>query len=370
MGSNGPGLLTADDVSAPERDKDNDAPLHVRVLDEEWTARWDDFVQSHPDATFFHRSEWRGILEDVFRHRCHYLLAETNQGVEGILPLAHVKSRLFGSALISTPFAVYGGVVATTERARVELEQSATVLANSLGVDYLELRDQKPSASTSTDGFSVKDLYFTFRKTIDPDPEKNLKAIPRKQRAVVRKTLKAGLETALDDDVELFFRAYSESVRNLGTPVFAKQYFSRVKRAFGEDCEILVVMKDGRLVSSVMSFYFRDQVLPYYGGGTEEARALKANDFMYWELMSRVCQRGIRIFDYGRSKVGTGSYDFKRHWGFEPEPLPYRYRLIRAKETPNVSPANPKYRLFISAWKKLPLPVANRIGPFISRSLG
>jgi FemAB-related protein (PEP-CTERM system-associated) len=187
---------------------------------------------------------------------------------------------------------------------------------------------------------------------------------------MVRKGMEAGLESEIDDGVDRFFEAYSASLRNLGTPVLSKRYFQALQREFGDRSEVLTVTRAGKAVSSVLSFYFRDEVLPYYGGGPRAARELKANDFMYWELMRRSAERGIRVFDYGRSKVGSGSYSFKKNWGFEPEPLPYQYRLVKAPEVPNVSPTNPKYRLFIEAWRRLPLAVANRLGPVLARNLG
>ena len=216
----------------------------------------------------------------------------------------------------------------------------------------------------------TKQLYVTFRKTIDPDPEQNLLAIPRKQRAMVRKGIKAGLESTCDASVDRFYTAYSESVRSLGTPVFSRSYFEILREVFRDQIDILTVTHQGELVSSVLSFYFRDEVLPYYGGGTPRARQLKGNDFMYWELMRRSCERGVRVFDYGRSKQGTGSYSFKKNWGFEPAPLYYEYHLVKARQMPDVSPMNPKYRLFINAWKRLPLSVTRLVGPLIARNLG
>lgn len=174
----------------------------------------------------------------------------------------------------------------------------------------------------------------------------------------------------MDVTTERFFQAYSASVHRLGTPVFSRNYFQLLKAIFAEDCELLVITKDGKVVSAVMSFYFRDEVLPYYGGGTDAARDLAGNDFMYWELMRRACERGYRIFDFGRSKQGTGSYSFKKNWGFEPQPLFYEYQLHQAKTVPEHNPLNPKYRLFIQAWQKMPLTLANMIGPHIVRNLG
>jgi FemAB-related protein (PEP-CTERM system-associated) len=340
--------------------------VRLWTLGESDRGRWDAFVRSCPEATFFHLTGWKNIVENVLGHPTFYLYAESANGIEGVLPLAHMRSTLFGNALVSSPFCVYGGVAATSEEARRALEDEAERLAVSLGVDYLEMRNR----SVRRSDWPTKDLYVTFRKAIHPDPDANLNAIPRRQRAMVRKGIEAGLESEIDDGVDRFFEAYSASVRNLGTPVLSKRYFQALQREFGDRSEVLTVTRAGKAVSSVLSFYFRDEVLPYYGGGPRAARELKANDFMYWELMRRSAERGIRVFDYGRSKVGSGSYSFKKNWGFEPEPLPYQYRLVKAPEVPNVSPTNPKYRLFIEAWRRLPLAVANRLGPVLARNLG
>jgi FemAB-related protein (PEP-CTERM system-associated) len=342
------------------------SPLRVWSLNKSDMGRWDAFVRSCPQATFFHLSGWKDILENVLGHPTFYLYAESSGGIEGVLPLGHVRSRLFGNALISVPFLVYGGVAARTEEARFALEAEAERIALSLGVDYLEMRN----LSRRREDWPTKDLYVTFQKALDPDPDENFKAIPRKQRAVVRKGIAAGLASVVDPDVDRFFEAYAASLHNLGTPVLPKRYFAAVKERFGEACEVLTVTApDGRALSSVLSFYFRDEVLPYYGGGPASSRDLHANDFMYWELMRRATRRGVRLFDYGRSKVGTGSYSFKKNWGFEPEPLRYQYRLVKAGAIPNVSPANKKYRLMVECWKRLPFGVTKRLGPMVARYL-
>jgi FemAB-related protein (PEP-CTERM system-associated) len=178
------------------------------------------------------------------------------------------------------------------------------------------------------------------------------------------------LRSEIDTDLARFYAAYSESVHSLGTPVFGKRYFSELRAAFGDACEILTVWSQDQAIASVMSFYFRDEVLPYYGGGTRAARALKGNDFMYWELMRRASPRGVRVFDYGRSKRNTGSYSFKEHWGFKAEAMPYQYYLVKSRRMPDVSPSNPKYSLFVRGWKILPLAVSRVAGPLIARNIG
>jgi len=359
-------LASDDATSGTSARAESPDAVQVRELQPGDFSRWDEFVSGCGDATFFHRAGWKSVIERAFGHRTRFLYAEAGGRIEGVLPLAELRSVLFGHALVSLPFCVYGGIVAKSEEARNALDQAAKALAEKWGVDHLEYRSPKPDHPE----WAHSDLYVTFRKAIDPDVEKNLQEIPRKQRAMVRKGIKAGLKSEIDEGVERFFAAYSHSVHRLGTPVFSKRYFAILRDVFGPDCEVLTITRDGGLIASVMSFYFRDQVLPYYGGGTDQAREVAGNDFMYWELMRRACERGIRWFDYGRSKRGTGSFDFKKNWGFEPQPLHYEYLLVRGKRVPEINPLNPKYRLMIKLWQRLPLPLANRIGPLISRSLG
>jgi len=346
--------------------RDHARIISVQELTPALKPQWDAFVESCPNATFFHLAGWKDVVEAAFGHRCYYLLAKSGQAITGVLPLVHMKSLLFGNALISTPILAYGGVATEDGEVHAKLETEACTLAEKLKVDYLELRNREAHHPD----WPTKQLYVTFRKTMDPDPEANLLAIPRKQRAMVRKGIKAGLKAEFDTSIDRFYTAYSQSFHSLGTPVFSRTYFDQIQKVFKDRSSILTVTHDGELVSSVMSFYFRDEVLPYFGGGTSRSRQLKGNDFMYWELMRRCCERGVRVFDFGRSKQGTGTYSFKKNWGFEPRPLFYEYYLVKAKQVPDISPMNPKYRIFINAWKRLPLSVTQVIGPLIARNLG
>ncbi len=346
-------------------------PIVVKLLKGEDAPRWDDFVRRCPQATFFHLSAWRDLMEEVFDHRTFYLYAERAGDIVGVLPLAEVRSRLFGHALVSLPFCVYGGI-ATAEDAGPEtlhaLESKAETLAQALGVQHLEYRNLQPRHE---DWPRQAELYVTFRKEILPEVEANLLAIPRKQRAMVRKGIKNALVSEVDDTVDRFFALYADNVLRHGTPALPKRFFEQLKERFGEACEVLTVSSpEGKPLSSVVSFYFRDEVLPYYAGDDLAARELAANDFKYWELMRRACERGCKVFDYGRSKVGTGPYAFKKNWGFEPQPLSYEYRLYKRDSIPQNNPMNPKYRAFIALWKRLPIGVANRLGPHIVRNLG
>ena len=339
----------------------------ISELDSSNRHRWDDFVARSPCASFFHLSAWKWLLEDVFGHRTRFIMAERQGSVVGVLPLAQVRSWLFGHSVVSLPFCVYGGVATDESDASAMLHEEAVRFTEHCGAQYLELRNRTPQRAD----WPAQDLYVTFRRQIFPEVEANLLAIPRKQRAMVRKGIKAGLRSELDDTVDRFFELYADNVHRHGTPPFPKRYFSELKRVFGDACEVLIVVDpDGRPVSGVLSFYFRDEVLPYYAGDLVDARDLAANDFKYWELMRRACERGIRVFDYGRSKRGTGSFDFKKNWGFEPEPLHYEFRLLHRSEIPQNNPLNPKYRAMIAVWRRMPRTLANALGARISRHLG
>jgi FemAB-related protein (PEP-CTERM system-associated) len=330
-------------------------------------ARWDDFVIACPEATFFHRAGWQKIVRDVFDHDTYFLYAEADGQIQGVLPLGHVNSWLFGNSLTSLPFAVYGGVAALSPQAAEALEFEAQKIAKRLGVAHLELRNVNPRHAD----WPTQDLYVTFRKEILTSEEANLLAIPRKQRAMVRKGIKNGLVSEIDSGADRFFSLYADNVLRHGTPAMPKSYFKALMEEFRADCEVLtIVAPDGRPLSSVLSFYFRDEVLPYYAGDDESARNLAANDFKYWELMRRSCERGLRVFDYGRSKRDTGSYAFKKNWGFDPRPLHYEYCLYKRDAIPQNNPSNARYKLLIAMWRRLPIGLANWLGPFVVRNLG
>ena len=348
--------------------------IAVQQLQRHEHARWDAFVLACPEATFFHRAGWQTVMEQGFQHDSYFLYAEQDGRIAGVLPLAHLRSRLFGAALVALPFCVYGGIAGGGAAVRQALDGAAQALARRLGVGHLEYRwraaPPRSDSGQADGGWLQRPLYATFRRPLHADAEQNLLAIPRKQRAVVRKGIANGLHSAVDYDLQRFYPIYAGSVHRLGTPVFARRHFALLRAVFGGDCDILTVYHGQQAQASVLSFYFRDEVLPYYGGGSVLARSTGANDFMYWEVMRRAGARGCTLFDFGRSKLGTGAFDFKKNWGFAPQMLPYAYKLVRAKALPEVNPLNPKYALSIRAWRRLPLPLANLLGPHIVRQLG
>lgn len=328
---------------------------------------WDDFVRSRPESNFFQTLAWKGVAQEAFGHKPHYLTVRRGAELAAVLPLVEVKSALFGHSLVSNAFCVGGGPLATDADALAEILDHAAHLGRSLGVDYVELRD----TPVATDGWIAKgELYAGFAREIPADDEANMNAIPKKQRAVVRKARTLDLTVTVDPDLNDFYRLYAQTMRDHGTPAMPKRYFEVQAKAFGADFEVLTIRKNGAAVSSVVSYYYKDAVLPYYTGSSrKEARSSGSNDLMYWAVMRRAIERGYKVFDFGRSKVGTGPYSFKKNWGFEPRPIVHQFLTVKASEPPNLNPTNPKYALMINTWRKLPVPLATAISPFISRSL-
>lgn len=342
--------------------------LKVKTLDASSVQAWENFVAYCPEASFFHKAGWANVIEKSFKHKTYFLYAELDGSILAILPLVHVTSPLFGNRLISTAFTVGGGTAALEQSARNALDRHAQDLCIKLNAEYIEYR----GITHAPEGWVKRDdLYASFAWEIAGTIEDNLKQIPRKQRAVVRKALEADLVTEIEGKVENFFSLFSASVHRLGTPVQAKSYFGTLLHEFGpEYCDILTITAAGKPMSSVLSFYFKDSVLPYFTGGALAARQYGTNDYMYWALMRRAKERGYKLFDFGRSKVGTGPYNFKKNWGFSPQPVTHAFFLPKGGETPNTNPTNPKYELLIKAWQRMPLSVANLLGPHIVRGIG
>jgi FemAB-related protein (PEP-CTERM system-associated) len=340
-----------------------DAPsrrVTVRTLAEGDAPQWDEFVQEHPAGSPFHLQAWRRTIEESFGYHPMYLLAEEGDKIRGVLPLFYVKNVLVKSALISSPFAVYGGILADSREAALALRNAAEKLGRDLGVQHIEFRNAHLEQCVGESNISG---YVNFVQQIGPDTEAILEAIPRKTRAMVRKALKLGFKARVTRDLDAFEALYSKNLRRLGTPSFPHKYFGSLLKHFGSSVFIHEFELDGQVVSAVLTFCFRDQILPYYGASDLKFNSSAPNNFMYFNLMQWGGLNGYRVYDFGRSRRHSGSYEFKAHWGMVERTLPYEMVLVRRKNLPNFSPANPKYQLAMRIWQKLPLAVTRAVGP-------
>lgn len=341
------------------------------LLDAGECARIDAWVMAHDGGLPFHRPAWLKAIETGTGQKAHCLIAECGAGdIAALLPFHLVHSPLFGRALVSSGFAVGGGILSDGPTATRQLAATICDLAERWSCPTVELRG---GSLPGGDWIEKRDEHANFLRPLQSDDETELLAIPRKQRAEVRKGLANGLtiETgSCQRDLDRHYRVYAESVHNLGTPVYPKALMAAVMAAFGNEADILTVLHDGKPVASVLNLYHKGIVMPYWGGGIRDARRLRANDIMYYALMNHARRRGCTQFDFGRSKVDSGAYFFKKNWGFEPAPMAYAIHAADSQEPRDINPKSPKYQARIALWQKLPLTVANYLGPWIAKGLG
>lgn len=334
-------------------------------------AQIEAFVAAHPEATPFHRPAWLAAVARASGHKPLVLALQHGSDLVAILPLLEVHSPFFGGVLVSSGFGVGGGVLATKSALAEDLFAFAEAEALRRSCPAIELRGGPLPEGRS--GWQVRlNSHFGFAAALAADDEAQLLWVPRKQRAEVRKGRSQDLAITVGStaaDREAHYRVYSESVRNLGTPVFPKRLFSEVLDAFGDEADILTVWHQGSPVASVLSLYHRATVMPYWGGGTRAARRLRANDRMYFELMLHARRRGCARFDFGRSKANSGAADFKKNWGFTASPLGYASWTAPGARARDADPTSQRHAARIALWKKLPLPVANLFGPIIAKGL-
>lgn len=338
--------------------------MNTRLYTTKDRGKWDQFVDSRENGTIFHKSQWKRIVEETFHYKSCYFLSEEGGEVKAVLPLFHIKSRFAGNGLISSPFAVYGGVLAENKKAEKAILAAAYQYSRKVNAEYLELR--QPDAMDDEQLRTRDSLYCTFKKPLFPAVDENFAKLPKEARRMVRRGIKNRLTATFAlDRIDEFYNIYAASVRHLGTPVFPKSLFIKCIEEFRDHVDLLLISQNGKPIAGVLSFYYKDTVLPYYGGSLPEARAASPNNFMYWSLMERACERGIKCFDFGRSKTGTGAAKFKQHMGFESTALPYQYYMKNGNDLPDNNPMNPKYKFAIALWKRLPLGLTKWMGPGI-----
>jgi FemAB-related protein (PEP-CTERM system-associated) len=348
----------------------------IELADPGQAQRLESFLAAHPDATPFHRPAWLAAVAAGTGNPAMALVAEreneTGHDITAYLPLNVVHSPIFGRVLASSGFAVGGGLLLTPGADATPIFAGLEELALRLSCPAAELRGGALPPARA--GWTIRDgSHCGFIQPLAEGDEAQLLAIPRKQRAEVRKSLTGPLDVDIGSGPAqraAHYTVYAASVRNLGTPVFPRRLFDEVLDRFGADADILTVRHHSRPVASVLSLYHRGAVMPYWGGGTLDARRLRANDLMYYALMRHARARGCRQFDFGRSKTGSGAYDFKRNWGFTPEPLAYAAWTAPGAARRDADPTSARHAAQIALWRRLPLPIANRLGPWIARGLG
>ena len=337
--------------------------MKIRRLEDIGAGAWNAVAGAAAEGSFFHLAEWEPVISRSFGFQSEYMAAEDAAGLVGVLPLFVVKRGPLGAALLSTPLCMAGGAAALSPETAEFLERAAIDRAKALGVNYVELRN----THRRLDAWHTHEQFYAFTRPILETEESNLNAIPKRQRADVRKALALGLTASTNRDIDPFYKLYADSMHRMGTPAHPKQYMQALLDAFGERVEIIVAQNDGRPVCAMLCFHFNNQTLPYYAGAAKEAYSTFAYTFTLWSVVQRGFELGFDTADFGRSIRGTGSFDFKKNWGMERQPLNYQTYLVKARAHPSMDPASLRFRLFSGTWRRLPRFAVDALSPIASR---
>ncbi len=340
----------------------------VREMQAADETAWDAFVAAHPDGTHYHRAGWARVIGGVFGHRTPYRMAIGPDGVEGVLPLVAFAHPLLGRYLVSVPFLNRGGIVAATARARAALRQDAERLLAETRSAYCELRH----VARTDESLPARTNKVSMALPLDPDPDAVWKGLDAKVRNLVRKAQKSGLTVRPGDperDLPAFYDVFAENMRDLGTPVYSPRLFEAVFREFPADAALTMVELGAETAAAGICLKHRGVTEIHWAASRRSLRAASPNMLLYWETIAGAARDGLAEFCFGRSTEGSGPHRFKKQWGAVPTPLHWEYLLAPGKEMPRLNPENPKLKLAIRTWQKLPLPLTRRIGPGIVRYL-
>lgn len=331
-------------------------------------SAWDAFVHSRHDSTNYHRYGWRKVVEKSFGHRTIYLAATNrNNEICGVLPYVHMKSRLFGNVLVSLPFFNYGGLLISEDSAADTLLDASLKMLSGKGVDHVELRHMRMYEGIE----ATKQHKVTMLLDLKDNEGEQWKGLDAKVRNQIRKAEKSGLKSVAGgmELLDGFYEVFCRNMRDLGTPVYSRSFFNNVLEEFPDTSLILSVTHGGRTVASALLTWYKDTLEVPWASSNRDFRQMCPNNLLYWEVIRFAIAQGTRIFDFGRSTPGEGTFNFKKQWGARPTQLYWQYLLREGEALPDVNPANPRYRLAIQAWQRLPLALANFLGPYIVRCI-
>jgi FemAB-related protein (PEP-CTERM system-associated) len=330
--------------------------------------RWDEFVKSRPAASCYHLASWATVFSKAFGHDTRYLSAETDGRIVGILPLVVFKTRFLRKFSVSLPFVNYGGVVADTPEVERALVEAAIDETRAIGGEYLELRHTRQLFPS----FPSKQHKVAMILPLAENAEKQWSAIDRKIRNQVRKAEKSELRVTQGgvELVEPFYDVFAHNMRDLGTPVYPRQWFQQILATFPDNSRAFCVWHGDQPIAASYVFWHGDTIEVPSASALRSFNPMCPNTLLYWEMLKFAAGRGFRNFDFGRSTPGAGTYDFKRQWGAQPHGLTWEYWLASGDdELPDLSPQNPRVQWAIELWRHLPVPVTRAVGPLVVRNI-
>ncbi len=342
--------------------------VSVRLMEQQDCGRWDDFVSRHPQASTYHLSGWRKVIGELFGHQCYYWLAEDHDGrVIGVLPTVRLRSTLFGDFMVSMPYFTYGGVLSSDDVVGNQLMKTASEKAQELGVTHIEFRDLERRSGYE----NVRTDKVTMHLPLPRKADELWSLLSSERRNRIKKSQKTGAVTEIGgkDFVADFYEVFARNMRDLGTPVYSREFFDRMLSEFPELITIVVTRFEGKPVAAAILMHHTDAMEVPWVSSVSDLNHMSFNILLYWECLKFAIEKGKKVFDFGRSSIGSGTYTFKKRWGATERQLYWHYWLREGQGMPNLTPHNPKYQAAVKVWQKLPLFVANALGPVIVKNL-
>ena len=340
--------------------------VQVELLEPGAEAEWNGYVDDHLLGSSAHLVEWKGLIEHVFGKKTYYLVARSEGRIVGVLPLVHMHSLLFGNFMVSVPYLNYGGILADDTVVEQRLMAEAASLAKGLAAKSIEYREQVEKISDMPCRTDKVSMILQL-----PASEAELsKQLGSKLRSQIKRPLRENPEVSIGkmECLNDFYEVFARNMRDLGTPVYGKYFFKEILRAF-HGAYIVTIKLQGRPVAAAFLLGYRNTLEIPWASTIRDVNHLSMNMLLYWEVLCSAIAKKYERFDFGRSTVDAGTYRFKKQWGAEPKQLYWRYEIFEGGNMPGLTTSNPKFRLAIQVWQRMPVILTKYLGPLVVKHL-
>ena len=337
-------------------------------LTEPRRADWDAYVRSAPGGLPQHLSGWQAVLRKTYGYGTHFLLAERQGQVVGVLPLFVVRSLLVGDTAMTLP----GGLCADDDEAAAALLEHAHELARAERVKRLVIQDARrvwPGA------FHTESHHETWLVDVRAGQEALWSALHRNIRRQVRMARSNELTVEIDRTgrcLDDFYQVFSRFTHQSGTPVFGRTFVENVVEAFPSNFNIVVVRKESQPIGAYFQLEVANTMVGVWGAALHEFLELRPVYLAYWETLVHAVERGCAYVDMGRSPAGSNASKFKGQWNGVSCPVYQQSMNLTLGGEANGSvtsrvQSDAKFRTFRQIWPRLPFPVVQRVGPLLRK---
>jgi len=335
--------------------------------------RWDEYVLNHKAGTAYHLFSWKTAIEKTYKFKCFYLMAEESGAIVGVLPLVQQGSQFRRSHLFSLPYCDIGGILSDSVDTGRSLLAYALEYMRKNGFSKLDIRTNKIDLQESSGKKSAK---VRMLMEMEGNAESLMRSFKSKLRSQVRKTFRDGLQVRIGgiELLDTFYRVFAENMRDLGSPVHSKNWFSQILKAYGARSRCGVVyLPDGRPAAGGIILLHEYTLSIPWASHLRKLNQFNPNMLLYWRFLEFAADNGYKFFDFGRSTPEEGTYNFKAQWGAIPEPLFWYRWKVDDKGVINENGASnshvfPKFRPIAErVIQQMPISIATFLGSRIRK---